>query len=89
MIHFSKLEHRNKNNYFPHRTESNLNEEWLYSWEEKKVKTILRQIFPSIVFWMRGYEPPNAFNPDYLYFNFRDPADEAHFLLWSSDGIEL
>jgi phenylalanyl-tRNA synthetase alpha subunit len=61
---------------------------YMYSTPDKRVPipnitSLLKSKFESIVFFNSGERWM------YNYFNFDDPADEAAFLLWSSDWIEL
>jgi hypothetical protein len=46
------------------------------NWRER-MNIVLREQFKSIR-WRND-----------MWFNFTDPADEAFFLVWSSDGIEI
>jgi hypothetical protein len=49
-----------------------------YSDYVKCLKTLLAKEFSSIIF------------QDFVFFfEFTDPADEAFFLIWSNDGIEI
>jgi hypothetical protein len=45
-----------------------------------RIKQILEERYESISFPDRQYA---------LYFSFKDKADEAFFLVWSNDGIEI
>lgn len=47
---------------------------------QRKTLVKLREQFESVNF---------TGHASYLYFTFKDPADEAFFLVWSSDGIEI
>jgi hypothetical protein len=48
---------------------------------KERIKTALDKTFPSICYITD--------NVSALYFDFKDPADEAFFLIWSNDGIEI
>lgn len=85
-IEFDSIHYLNKNNYMPLNRGNYFNNEVSHN-EEKVIKAKLKGTFPSIIFWMRGMEPQSFSNN--LHFSFDDPADEAFFLVWSSDGIEL
>ena len=47
--------------------------------ETKSIRKILKENFKSVLF----------INNKKAVFNFSDPDDEAFFLVWSSDGIEI
>jgi hypothetical protein len=71
-----------------------MSEKFFSRWEslgktdEKKLMKLLRQNFSSIKVWSRWW-PPSELNQNYKYFWFTDPADEAFFLIWSNDGVEI
>ena len=45
--------------------------------EWNKFLTLLKENFSSVT------------NYEWIYFDFTDPADEAFFLVWASDGIVI
>jgi hypothetical protein len=51
----------------------------VYAVIRDRIKMKLNETFPSI----------RHYSPELLYFDFKDPADEAFFLIWSNDGIEI
>jgi len=55
--------------------------------EEKLIMKKLKSLFTSIRFWHKLLMPLKF--EQHRHFYFTNPADEAFFLLWSSDGIEI
>jgi len=55
--------------------------------EEKLIMKKLKSLFPSIRFWHKLLMPLKF--EQHRHFYFTNPADEAFFLLWSSEGIEI
>jgi hypothetical protein len=49
----------------------------------ENITSLLKSKFDSIKFYNNGERTQHN------YFNFYDPADEAAFLLWSSNWIEI
>jgi len=55
----------------------------------EKLSIVIRNLFESAI--INSFEPMSESNAAWSIFhvNFSNKADEAHFLLWSSDGIEI
>lgn len=85
------LDKKNRRTYYAYATERQSlgydGDIYLTVNEEQDIKIKLKQLFNSTVFWSSSWEP-EYFPPGFLHFIIDDPADEAAFLLWSSEGIE-
>lgn len=60
----------------------------VHSSDREKLNTMISELFESVNIDNRTSDITDVASYT-AYYKFEDPADEAAFLLWSSDGIEL
>jgi hypothetical protein len=69
-------------------------EEFLYKHEMTKLKWIINKTFPEAICLQNGPISRRDFDVDKTYLReltitFKDDADEAFFIVWASDGVEI